>query len=161
MGTEIERKFLVDTEVWRPQDGGTRITQGYLCSHKERTVRVRLAGEKAMLTIKGPTDGLSRSEYEYAIPPADAREILDKLCERPFVDKTRHLVPFAGRNWEVDVFHGDNAGLVMAEIELESADASVELPPWAGKEVSDDRRYYNSNLAKRPFSTWAEDERGF
>ncbi len=160
MGTEIERKFLVDTLLWRPADAGTRITQGYLCSEKGRTVRIRIFGDEARLTVKGATDGISRAEYEYPIPAADAREILERLCERPFIDKTRYLAAFAGRTWEVDVFHGDNEGLVMAEIELDSADATVELPPWAWKEVSDDPRYFNSKLAKRPFSTWSRDGAG-
>jgi len=156
MGTEIERKFLVELSAWRPSGPGTRIVQGYLSSSKERTVRVRLEGESARLTIKGPAEGISRAEYEYEIPAADAREILDSLCERPFIDKTRHLEVHAGRTWEVDVFHGDNEGLVVAEIELESADAAVELPPWAGAEVSEDRRYANSNLARRPWRHWRD-----
>jgi len=134
---------------------GTRIEQGYLCSAKERTVRVRLIGdEEARITIKGAAVGISRSEYEYAIPPADAREMLETLCERPLIIKTRTLVPHAGRTWELDVFHGDNEGLVVAEIELEDAGAVVELPPWARAEVSDDHRYSNSSLAKSPWPTW-------
>jgi adenylate cyclase len=156
MGTEIERKFLVDTEKWRPVGPGTDIVQGYLCSAKERVVRVRIEGREGWLTIKGATEGISRAEYEYPIPLAEAREILDRLCERPFVDKTRHREVFAGRTWEVDVFHGDNEGLVIGEVELESAVATVESPPWVGGEVSDDHRYSNSNLAKRPWRTWPE-----
>jgi adenylate cyclase len=156
MGIEIERKFLVDTTKWKAAEAGTRIVQGYLCSAKERTVRVRLAGEEARLTIKGEALGISRSEYEYPIPTNDAHEMLDRLCERPFIDKTRHLVDYAGRTWEVDVFHGDNEGLVVAELELEAADARVELPPWTAKEVSEDRRYSNSYLAKRPWPTWKD-----
>jgi CYTH domain-containing protein len=155
MGIEIERKFLVDTLKWKEAGAGTRIVQGYLSSTKERVVRVRLIGDEARLTIKGATEGIVRPEYEYPIPPQDAREMLDALCERPFIDKTRHLIDHAGRTWEVDVFHGDNEGLVIAEVELEDAEETVELPHWAGKEVSDDHRYSNSNLAKRPYSTWA------
>lgn len=154
MGVEIERKFLVDTSAWRPSGEGLRITQGYLCSAKERTVRVRLIGDEARITIKGATEGISRSEFEYAIPPLDARALLEGLCERPFIDKTRHLVKYGDRSWEVDVFHGDNEGLVVAEIELDAPDEEVELPPWVSKEVSGDHRYANSNLAKRPFSAW-------
>jgi adenylate cyclase len=156
MGIEIERKFLIDESKWRPADTGTRIVQAYLCSAKERTVRVRLLGDEARLTIKGEAEGLSRAEYEYAIPSEDAREMLDSLCERPFIDKTRYLEEFAGRTWEIDVFHGENEGLVVAEIELEDADARVELPPWAVKEVSEDRRYSNSSLAKKPWPSWKD-----
>ena len=154
MGTEIERKFLVIPD-WRPQGPGKAIVQGYLSSAKERVVRIRLIGDEARITIKGATDGISRAEYEYPIPVADAREILDTLCERPFVDKTRYLVPYGGQTWEVDIFHGANEGLVLAELELDSADAVVDLPPWVLKEVSDDRRYYNSQLAKHPWPSWA------
>jgi adenylate cyclase len=156
MGIEIERKFLVDAAKLGTMGPGARITQGYLCSAKERTVRVRLVGDEARLTIKGEAEGISRREYEYPIPPAEAREMMEGLCERPFIDKTRHLVVHAGRTWEVDVFHGDNEGLVVAEIELEDAGARVELPPWATEEVSEDRRYSNSSLAKRPWRTWKE-----
>ncbi|MGA2546992.1 MAG: CYTH domain-containing protein [Rectinemataceae bacterium] len=156
MGIEIERKFLVDTTKWKAADAGTRIVQAYLCSAKERTVRVRLVGEEARLTIKGEARGISRSEYEYPIPTNDAHEMLERLCERPFIEKTRHLVDHAGRTWEVDVFHGDNEGLVVAEVELDEADAKVELPPWTGKEVSEDHRYSNSSLAKRPWPIWKE-----
>ena len=156
MGIEIERKFLVDESKWKRADTGTRIVQAYLCSKKERTVRVRLLGDEARLTIKGEAAGISRAEYEYPIPIEDAREMLDSLCERPFIDKTRHLEEFAGRTWEIDVFHGGNEGLVVAEVELEDADAKVELPPWATREVSADHRYSNSSLAKRPWPSWRE-----
>jgi adenylate cyclase len=156
MGIEIERKFLVDESKWKPADAGTRIVQAYLSSAKERTVRVRLQGDVARLTIKGAAAGISRAEYEYPIPSEDAREMLEKLCERPFIDKTRHLEEFAGRTWEVDVFHGENEGLIVAEIELEDADAAVELPPWALEEVSEDHRYSNSNLAKKPWPSWKD-----
>jgi adenylate cyclase len=156
MGIEIERKFLVDESKWKRGDEGTRIVQAYLCSAKERTVRVRLIGDEARLTIKGEAVGISRAEYEYPIPSGDAREMLETLCERPFIHKTRHLVPFAGRTWEIDVFHGENEGLIVAEIELDEADAKVELPPWAAKEVSGDHRYSNSSLAKRPWPSWRE-----
>ena len=153
MGIEIERKFLVD-ESWKPAGEGTRIVQAYLCSAKERTIRLRLFGDEARLTIKGEAEGISRPEYEYAIPAEDAREMLELLCERPFIEKARHLVEFAGRTWEVDVFHGENEGLVVAEVELEASDAELELPPWIGPEVSQDRRYSNSNLVKKPWPTW-------
>lgn len=156
MGIEIERKFLVDESKWKRADAGTRIVQAYLCSDKERTVRVRVFGDEARLTIKGEAVGISRAEYEYPIPSDDAREMLERLCERPFIDKTRHLEEFAGMIWEIDVFHGENEGLIVAEIELEDSGAKVELPPWALEEVSGDHRYSNSSLAKRPWPSWRE-----
>lgn len=154
MGQEIERKFLVVGDDWREGAGGTLYRQGYLAKDKERTVRVRVAGTKAYLTIKGCTKGTSRAEYEYEIPLQDAEELLD-LCEGPLVEKTRHKIPHAGHIWEVDVFHGDNVGLIMAEVELKSEDEHVEMPGWVGKEVSGDARYYNSSLSKKPYKTWA------
>ena len=155
MATEIERKFLIKHAGWRVHaDSGTAFRQGYLCREVGRTVRVRLAGTQAYLTIKGETIGLARAEYEYAIPAADAIYMLDQLCERPLIEKTRYLVPYAGLTWEVDVFEGDNAGLIIAEIELVLAEQTVALPDWIGQEVSDDPRYYNANLVEQPFSRW-------
>jgi adenylate cyclase len=153
MAHEIERKYLVDVARWTPRGPGTVYRQGYLSSQKERVVRVRLAGETGVLTIKGPTSGVTRAEFEYPIPLADATELL-ALCEQPLVEKTRHAEEHGGMTWEIDVFHGANAGLVIAEVELESETQSVEVPPWAVREVSDDPRYYNSNLIAHPFSTW-------
>lgn len=147
MGREIERKFLTTSDAWRAGADGTPIRQGYLCDVPERTVRVRLAGGKAWLTVKGLTHGATRAEFEYPIPAAEAVEMLDGLCIS-VLEKTRWRVPFGGRSWEVDEFHGRHAGLVVAEIELESEDAKIDLPPWIGREVTDDPRYYNSNLAK-------------
>jgi adenylate cyclase len=149
MGTEIERKFLVaDPSV---VDGitGTVIRQGYLSREPDRTVRVRRAGERAFVTVKGRNAGATRSEWEWEIPVVDADELLE-ICDGPTIDKTRHLVEHDGRTWEVDVFAGANAGLVMAEIELEAADVAVALPGWVGPEVTDDPRYYNSSLAVHP-----------
>ncbi len=154
MGQEIERKFLVRSDTWREGAEGTLYRQGYLAKDAERTVRVRIAGTAAYLTIKGRTTGTSRAEYEYEIPLKDAEELLD-MCEGPLVEKTRHKIPHAGHTWEVDVFHGDNEGLIMAEVEIDREDAEVELPEWAGQEVSDDARYYNSSLSRKPFKTWA------
>jgi adenylate cyclase len=154
MGQEIERKFLVTGDGWREGAEGTLYRQGYLAKDADRTVRVRVAGAKAYLTIKGRSKGASRAEYEYEIPMQDAEELLD-LCEGPLVEKTRHKIQHAGHTWEVDVFHGDNEGLVMAEVELEREDAHVEMPGWAGKEVSGDPRYYNSSLSQKPYKTWA------
>jgi adenylate cyclase len=119
----------------------------------ERTVRVRLLGERAFLTVKGPTAGASRAEFEYAIPPDDARAMLD-LCEKPLIEKTRYVVPHGGLVWEIDEFHGANAGLVVAECELASEDQPLDKPDWVGEEVTGDARYYNSSLVARPFSTW-------
>lgn len=153
MGVEIERKFLVQDESWKVGAGeGLDCRQGYLMSNGEKTVRVRIMGDKAYLTIKGPVEGISRSEFEYEIPVEDAEDIL-ALCGHP-IEKTRYLIKHAGMRWELDVFAGANEGLVMAEVELASEGQLFELPPWAGEEVSGDIRYYNAYLARRPFSTW-------
>lgn len=149
MGTEIERKFLVTDPSVVDGRVGTVIRQGYLSRVKERTVRVRRVGDRAFVTIKGANVGARRSEWEYEIPAADADELL-LLCEAPVLDKTRYVIGVGGRDWEVDVFAGANAGLVMAEVELDDEAAVVELPPWAGREVTDDPRYYNANLSKAP-----------
>jgi CYTH domain-containing protein len=154
MATEVERKYLVDTELWRPLGTGVLYRQGYLSSIKERVVRVRIVGEFGFLTVKGITSGISRLEFEYPIPREDAVIILDKLCERPLIEKTRHREVFAERTWEIDVFHGDNEGLVVAEIEVASPTDAIALPPWAGTEVSNDPRYFNSNLVAHPYKGW-------
>ena len=154
MANEIERKFLVDIGLWRPSDAGTLIRQGYLSSVNERVVRVRTAGHLGFLTIKGLTTGISRLEFEYPIPLADAMEMLDRLCERPLLEKTRHREIFAGRCWEIDVFHGNNDGLIVAEVEIANPGDEVEFPHWAGAEVSHDARYFNNNLAANPYKNW-------
>jgi CYTH domain-containing protein len=154
MGREIERKFLVRREAWTPAGPGTPFRQGYLSSAKERVVRVRIAGERAFLTVKGPTVGLTRAEFEYAIPVEDAAAMLDGLCERPLVEKERHVEVHGGKRWELDVFHGENEGLVVAELELASEDEPFAAPAWVGEEVSHDPRYANANLARLPFSRW-------
>ncbi len=156
MGTEIERKFLVRGDGWRKGARGERFRQGYLTTDPERTVRVRVAGDRALLTVKGPSRGLVRAEFEYPIPMADAHAMLDALCLAPLIEKVRYRVEYAGRVWEVDEFLGDNHGLVLAEVELDAADAEVDLPPWAGREVSDDPRYYNANLVANPYTRWAD-----
>jgi CYTH domain-containing protein len=153
MSKEIERKFLVEGDRWRTAKG-TTYRQGYLSTVKERSVRVRLAGDKAFLTIKGLTKGATRSEYEYEIPVRDAEEMLDKLCERPLIEKRRYKIEHAGLTWEVDEFFGENQGLVVAEVELKSEDQAIDRPPWIGKEVTDDPRYYNVNLVKHPYREW-------
>ena len=149
MGIEIERKFLVADDSVLAGLSGLVIRQGYLSRVPERTVRIRRKGDRGFVTIKGANTGATRSEWEYEIPPADADQMLD-LCEAPVLDKTRYTIEVAGRTWEVDVFRGANAGLVMAEVELESADADVAIPSWAGLEVTDDPRYYNANLSQHP-----------
>ena len=153
MAAEIERKFLVADDSWRDGTAGVRIAQGYLSQDPDRTVRVRLAGERAWLTIKGRTEGITRAEFEYAIPADDAQALLG-LCLPSVIDKTRHEVSFGGHLWEIDVFHGDNEGLVIAEVELADESISPELPPWVGAEVSLDARYFNSCLAAQPYARW-------
>jgi adenylate cyclase len=154
MPKEIERKFLVKNDSWRGQVSGKRYRQGYLSTAKERTVRVRTAGDKAFLTIKGITVGASRSEYEYEVPAADANEMLDQLCERPLIEKTRYRISHAGLVWEVDEFEGENHGLITAEVELKDEHQSVTPQSWIGEEVTGDPRYFNANLVAKPFTTW-------
>lgn len=154
MGVEIERKFLVKGDDWRTLGEPVLLRQGYLSSHAERTVRVRIEGERAVLTIKSKNVGAARGEWEYPIPVAEAAELLDRLCERPLIEKYRRRIPYAGFVWEVDEFLGENAGLVVAEIELPAEDAAFDKPDWAGEEVTHDLRYLNSRLIKQPYSTW-------
>lgn len=154
MATEIERKFLVTGEDWRTANG-IAYRQGYLNRDKERTVRVRIANNKAFLTIKGISTGATRAEFEYEIPVADAEQLL-LICDGPLIEKTRYLVQHAGMKWEVDEFHGENDGLIVAEIELESENQLFEKPIWAGREVTDDKRYFNSSLAVQPYTRWTK-----
>ena len=154
MGREIERKFLVKGEAWRGLVPGVLYRQGYLCGAKERTVRVRVAGEKAFLTIKGLTVGATRTEYEYEIPVNDAQTMLDDLAEKPLIEKIRYKIPYEGLTWEVDEFLGDNAGLIVAEVELTGEEQTFVKPAWVGEEVTADPRYFNSNLARHPFRQW-------
>jgi adenylate cyclase len=155
MPIEIERKFLLKDDSWRQlADAGTAFRQGYLLGGVHASVRVRIEGNKAFLNIKSKTLSVTRQEYQYAIPIDEAVELLETLCEKPLVEKIRYLVHYAGHEWEIDVFAGDNAGLVVAEVELQSEQESIELPPWVGVEVSDDPRYYNVNLVRHPYSTW-------
>jgi adenylate cyclase len=156
MGIEIERKFLVVGDGWKQQGQGTLIRQGYICSDPGRIVRVRIDGALAMLTIKGKTEGISRGEWEYAIPLNDAEQLLLGLCEKPLIEKKRTRIPYVGFVWEVDEFFGDNAGLVVAEIELQSETQEFAKPDWLGAEVSHDRRYANANLFKHPFQRWTQ-----
>ena len=154
MAQEIERKFLITGESWREIAKGTAYRQGYLSTVKERTVRVRTIDDKGFLTIKGITVGATRAEYEYEIPASDANEMLDDLCEQPIIEKKRYKLPLDGLIWEIDEFDGVNAGLIVAEVELESEDQEFTKPAWIGEEVSNDPRYFNSNLIANPYTTW-------
>jgi adenylate cyclase len=155
MAQEIERKFLVKDDSWRSAAGEGKVyLQGYLSLDRERVVRVRVKGNQGFLTIKGLREGISASEYEYPIPLADAEEMLQKLCLRPLIEKVRFEVSFGGLLWEVDEFKGENQGLILAEVELKSEDQAVTLPPWAGLEVSHDKRYSNASMVQSPFKSW-------
>lgn len=155
MAHEIERKYLVVNDSWRDDaDEGTYYRQGYLIGAEKASVRVRIEGQQANINIKSATLGIRRIEYEYAIPLDDAEELLEQLCEKPQIEKTRYHVSVGDHLWEVDVFEGDNKGLVVAEIELSHEDEPFKLPGWAGKEVSNDTRYYNVCLAKHPYKEW-------
>jgi adenylate cyclase len=158
MGVEIERKFLVEGDAWRARvESSQHIMQGYLANNATGTVRVRVKGEAAYLTIKGPTRGASRSEFEYRIPVADAEAMLAELAVFPPIDKVRYRIPSGDHVWELDVFAGENEGLVMAEVELGAEDETFDVPPWAGQEVTGDPRYYNVNLARNPYKHWKDD----
>jgi adenylate cyclase len=153
MGIEIERKYLVKNDSWKAAaDRGRMCRQGYLLSGEGTTVRVRLIGENGFLTVKGPSSGISRAEFEYEIPASDADALL-ALCGS-LVEKIRYYIHHAGMEWELDVFTGANAGLILAEIELETEAQAVEIPDWAGEEVSTDGRYHNAYLAAHPFTGW-------
>jgi adenylate cyclase len=154
MGVEIERKFLLTGDGWRELGTPVLLRQGYLSTNPERTGRVRLEGQGATMTIKSKSVGATRGEWEYPLPLTDANELLDRVCEQPIIEKYRSRVEHAGHVWEVDEFLGVNEGLRFAEIELDSEDAEFEKPDWIGEEVTDDRRYFNSNLIKHPFSQW-------
>ena len=154
MGQEIERKFLVVGDGWRSAAEGTLIRQGYIPTQDARTVRVRQAGDRAYITLKGPAVGLVRPEFEYPIPLEDAQTILETLCQPPLIEKTRHRLPLGPVVWEIDEFWGDNQGLIVAEVELTDPDQVIERPDWLGTEVTNDLRYQNSNLARHPFTTW-------
>ena len=157
MAKEIERKFLVAHQAWRESVNTIHVyRQGYLSYDSERTVRVRATEVTGYLTIKGITEGLTRDEFEYEIPLADALALL-QLCERPAIEKKRYIVPNGAHVWEVDVFEGVNEGLVVAEIELGSEDEAFDKPNWLGNEVSGDRKYSNSELSLHPFKDWSND----
>ena len=153
MPVEKERKFLVKKDLVPETERSTRMIQVYLSTDPERTVRVRVAGDKAYLTIKGSPSGIARPEYEYPIPAEDARQLFRLAVSTP-VEKVRHEIHVGGKKWEIDFFEGMNKGLVLAEIELEREDEEFILPEWADKEVTGDWRYHNSRLSEHPFSKW-------
>lgn len=161
MGIEIERKFLLQHEGWRKHvESKTHLVQGYICVNPEATVRIRIAGESAFLTLKGKRTHFSAAEFEYPVPLEDAREILKRMCVYEPIEKWRHIVEHSGHKWEIDEFLGANAGLYIAEIELESAVSYFDHPDWLGSEVSHDPRYSNSSLAQTPYSTWEINHEG-
>lgn len=155
MAIEIERKFLVTSDAWRAGAKRKRYVQGYLQNTEACAVRVRIAGDDAFLTIKGKAEGIARAEFEYPIPVADADAMLKKLVSGGIIDKVRHVVRHGDHVWEVDEFSGENAGLVVAEVELTRPDETFARPPWLGEEVTHDPRYLNASLSKRPYRTWS------
>ncbi len=154
MAKEIERKFLLQNNDWQSEaDEGLVLKQGYLSTDPDRTVRIRLAGKRGILTVKSKNIGITRNEFEYEIPYSDTLELL-KLCAPPLIEKTRYKVHHNHLTWEIDIFSGENEGLAIAEVELTDEHQSITPPAWIGKEVSDDQRYYNSNLVLHPFKHW-------
>lgn len=160
MALEIEHKFLLVSDEWRSLVRHSEVfRQGYLSNSPAASVRVRIANEQATLNIKGMTIGTHRPEYEYRIPLQDAAELLDQLCARPIIEKTRHFVDFAGKTWEIDEFAGENAGLIVAEVELDEIGEPFQRPTWAGADVSGIERYYNVSLLKYPYQQWTAAEK--
>ncbi len=155
MAIEIERKFLVKGNTWRSLGTGKVYRQGYIKTQTPgKTVRIRTVGNQGYLTIKGKTEGIARAEFEYLIPFEEAEIILETLCDRPLVEKTRYRIQQGDLVWEVDEFRGENQGLILAEVELTDENQTVELPDWIGEEVTHDLRYYNANLAQHPYQDW-------
>ncbi len=154
MGVELERKFLLYSDEWRPAQRVQRFRQGYLATGPPVAVRVRVMDDRANINIKRVISDIKREEFEYAIPLKDAEEILERLCVGHRIEKTRHYVEYEGFVWEIDEFEGENAGLIVAEVEFERENQTIPLPPWLGEEVSSDPRYLNANLAFRPYSQW-------
>ena len=155
MAKEIERKFLIDISGVESIGSGSRIKQGYISTTDNTAVRIRVSGTVAYLTLKGENQGATRPEFEYEIPIEDANEIIKELCSGPVIDKTRYLVEYGSHTWEIDVFHGDNDGLIVAEVELESETEEVDLPKWVINEVTGEVKYYNSSLLDNPFNKWS------
>ncbi|HBM15606.1 MAG TPA: adenylate cyclase [Lentisphaeria bacterium] len=160
MPIEIERKFLVRDSSWMKGVPPIYYCQGYISTHNGATVRVRIGENKAYLCIKSIAVKISRSEFEYPIPIEDAKAILDNLCARPLIEKNRYKIKIGNLLWEIDVFEKNNKGLIIAEVELEREDQDIELPPWILREVTGDRKYYNSMLVQYPYSKWTNEEKG-
>lgn len=158
MAIEIERKFIARADEMPSPLRSTKLQQGYI-NRDMATVRIRISGDACFLTIKGASSGMSRLEFEYPIPIEDGRTLLNQLCRQPLIEKTRHLIDHGKHRWEVDVFDGDNAGLVVAEVELDDEDEIVELPEWIEREVTHDPKYANAALAKRPYCQWSPQEK--
>ena len=156
MGKEIEKKFLVSGNEWRSLSKGTLYKQGYISDEKERVVRIRIGGDRGFLTVKGINKGATRAEYEYNIPLKDAEEMLQELCKKPLIEKKRYKISYKGFIWEIDEFYGDNEGLILAEIELSDENQPYEKPYWIGREVTGEKKYFNSNLIKHPYNKWEE-----
>lgn len=154
MAKEIERKFLIELSGVGSMGYGSRIKQGYISTADNTAVRIRITETAAYLTLKGENKGATRSEFEYDIPVQDANEIIEELCSGPVIDKTRYLVKHGSHTWEIDVFHGDNDGLIVAEVELESEAEAIDLPAWVTQEVTGETKYYNSCLLNNPFKQW-------
>ena len=154
MAIEIKRKFLVTDQDWGSLAPGVTIRQGYLPTRDDIAARVRLAGDEGFLTVKGQDRGVGRPEFEFPLPPAQARQLLVDLCDKPIIEKTRHRIVHGDRTWEVDVFHSDNEGLVVAGVALATKEEKVDFPPWVTEEVTDDSRYGNVNLVKAPYRSW-------
>jgi len=159
MGIEIERKFVVISDDWKNQVTGNTIRQGYLSTSPDRVVRIRIVNQKAWITVKSSSDGLVRNEWEYPIPADDAKAMLENLCIQPVIEKIRYRIPYEGMMWDLDVFYGENEGLLIAEIELESENQPFALPAWAGKEVTHNRLYHNNHLAQYPYRAWTDEEK--
>lgn len=159
MAIEIEKKFLVIADDWRKlSTKNISQIQGYFSTNDSCSIRIRISGNEARLNIKSATLGITRSEYDYPVPFKDAKEMLQSLCIKPLIEKTRYYVPVDNHLWEIDVFSGENEGLIVAEIELESVSEAINLPTWIGKEVSDDPRYYNVCLVKNPYRNWKDQD---
>lgn len=154
MAIEIERRFLVVNDSWKGETSGTQYRQGYLYFQTDGVLRIRIAGDKGFLTVKVLKDALSALEYEYEIPGRDAKEMLTGLCKGNPVEKMRYHVIYAGMAWDIDVFSGDNEGLVIAEIELKETGQEISLPPWVGEEVTGQKKYLNAFLFKNPYTKW-------
>jgi len=159
MPKEIERKFLVDPGLLPALENPHIIKQGYIPTGGTATVRIRISNDKAFLTLKGRATGITRSEFEYSIPLDDAEKMFQELCASPLIEKKRYLLPYKGHTWELDIFEGDNRGLIVAEIELKEENELFEKPKWATKDVSFEPRYRNANLITMPYRLWAEESK--